>query len=246
MKTWPASATPARPRGVHSNGWDPVEESTQIDIENFVIRSTLWGFFDPSAARRLGYHYPAPGPSLEGVKYGPISEAQVTECIRSLDEAFPGGRSWEGLIGTGGLPGGGPASRIEDSRYLAAAAKWSACMKIRGFAAQQPLQLLSDPRWNTPTPTPEEIATATADVDCKIEISGVLVDTPTPDGHNRRQDWRKAKGTVVLGSEAPAPLDPAVEYLLVLEGQLECRVRARRRQKSHTYDVEGAVTKPPA
>ncbi len=87
---------------------------------------------------------------------------------------------------------------------------------------------------------------AALDVDCKIEISGVLVDTPTPDGHNRRQDWRKAKGTVVLGSEAPAPLDPAVEYLLVLEGQLECRVRARRRQKSHTYDVEGAVTKPPA
>ncbi len=152
-----------------------VEESTQIDIENFVIRSTLWGFFDPSAARRLGYHYPAPGPSLEGVKYGPISEAQVTECIRSLDEAFPGGRSWEGLIGTGGLPGGGPASRIEDSRYLAAAAKWSACMKIRGFAAQQPLQLLSDPRWNTPAPTPEEIATATADVDCKIETNLVGV-----------------------------------------------------------------------
>lgn len=84
------------------------------------------------------------------------------------------------------------------------------------------------------------------DVDCKIEISGVWVDTPTPDGHNRRPDWRKAKGTVVLGAQAAAPLDPAVEYLLVLDGQLECRVRARRRQKSHTYDIAGDVTKPPA
>ena len=84
------------------------------------------------------------------------------------------------------------------------------------------------------------------DVDCKIELSGVLIDAPTPDGRNRRPEWRKAKGTLVLGAQAPAPLDPSIEYLLVLDGQLECSVRARRRQKSHTYDVEGAVTKPPA
>ena len=87
---------------------------------------------------------------------------------------------------------------------------------------------------------------AAIEADCKIELSGVLVDTPTPDGHNRRPDWRKAKGTVVLSAQVPAPLDPRVEYLLVLDGPVECRIRARRRQKSHTYDVEGAVTKPPA
>lgn len=86
---------------------------------------------------------------------------------------------------------------------------------------------------------------AAIEVDCKIELSGVWVDTPTPDGRNRRPEWRRAKGTVVLGAQAPGPLDPGTEYLLALDGQVECRVRARRRQKSHTYDVEGAVTKPP-
>ena len=87
---------------------------------------------------------------------------------------------------------------------------------------------------------------AALEVDCKIELSGVWIDASTPDGRNRRPEWRKAKGTVVLSPQAPGPLDPGGEYMLVLEGQLECRVRARRRQKSHTYDVEGAVTKPPA
>ena len=83
------------------------------------------------------------------------------------------------------------------------------------------------------------------EVDCRIELAGVWIDTPTPDGHNRRPEWRTAKGTLVLGARAPAPLDPAIEYLLVLEGQVECRVHVRRRQKSHTYDLAGAVTKPP-
>jgi hypothetical protein len=83
------------------------------------------------------------------------------------------------------------------------------------------------------------------DVDCKIELAGLLIDDPTPDGRNRRPEWRTVKGTLVLGAQAPGPLDPAVDYLLVLDGQVECRVRARRRQKSHTYDVAGAVTKPP-
>jgi hypothetical protein len=86
---------------------------------------------------------------------------------------------------------------------------------------------------------------AAIDVDCKIELSGVWIDAATPDGRNRRPDWRKAKGTVALSAEAPAPLDPASEYLLVVGGQVECRVRARRGQKPHTYFVEGAVTKPP-
>jgi len=87
---------------------------------------------------------------------------------------------------------------------------------------------------------------AAIDVDCKIELSGVLVDEPTPDGRNRRPDWRTAKGTLILGAQAPAPLDPGIEYLLVLDGQVECRVHVRRRQKSHTYDLAGTVTKPPA
>ena len=86
---------------------------------------------------------------------------------------------------------------------------------------------------------------AAIDVDGKLELSGVWVDTPTPDGRNRRPDWRKAKGTVVLGSDAPGPLDSGAEYLLALDGQVECRVRVRRGQKPRTYDVEGVVTKPP-
>ena len=84
------------------------------------------------------------------------------------------------------------------------------------------------------------------EVDCKIDLSGVLVDEPTPDGRNRRPDWRTAKGTLVLGAQVPAPLDPGIDYLLVLDGQVECSVRVRRGQKPHTYDLAGTVTKPPA
>ena len=87
---------------------------------------------------------------------------------------------------------------------------------------------------------------AAIDVDCKIELSGVLVDEPTPDGRNRRPDWRTAKGSLVLGAQAPGPLDQGIDYLLVLDDQVECSVRVRRGQKPHTYDLAGTVTKPPA
>ena len=83
-------------------------------------------------------------------------------------------------------------------------------------------------------------------VDYKIELSGVWKDADTDDGRNRLPDRRTAKGMLALNSQEHGPLDPSSEYLLVLDNQFECRVRAKPRKKPLTYDVEGAVTKAPA
>ena len=133
----------------------------------------MWGYFDVDAARRRGYHYAKPEPDLEGNKIGPISDSQAGDCFQQSQTAMPLGNGWDRLVGV--APFRDTPSPASDSRFFAAVGTWSNCMKVKGFSTSDPVQLLSDPRWNTPAPTPEEIATATADVDCKIETNLVGV-----------------------------------------------------------------------
>ncbi|GAA4597918.1 hypothetical protein BJY16_002525 [Actinoplanes octamycinicus] len=62
------------------------------------------------------------------------------------------------------------AKGMADSRTVRAHARWSACMRARGYDYADPFASNDDPRFATPAPTRVEIAVATADVACKTGI----------------------------------------------------------------------------
>ncbi|MGW2255431.1 hypothetical protein ACWCXH_35430 [Kitasatospora sp. NPDC001660] len=79
------------------------------------------------------------------------------------------------------LPDGGPVVPQTDPRLVAAFAKWSDCMKAKGYNYPDPVAAVSDKKWHSiegrpekvPTASPEEIAVATADVQCKLDNNTV-------------------------------------------------------------------------
>ncbi|MFE2041972.1 hypothetical protein ACFXAZ_13775 [Streptomyces sp. NPDC059477] len=64
----------------------------------------------------------------------------------------------------------------QDSRTRAVFAKWSTCMKGKGFDYADPLKAGDDEQWaGTPQPTRQEIQVATADQECRAEHNVVGV-----------------------------------------------------------------------
>ncbi|MFB7556253.1 hypothetical protein [Streptomyces brevispora] len=64
----------------------------------------------------------------------------------------------------------------QDDRTKAAFAKWSQCMKIRGFTYQDPLAAGGDPEWRKAAePTAHELKVATADAACRHKSNVVGV-----------------------------------------------------------------------
>ncbi|MFD7427778.1 hypothetical protein [Streptomyces sp. NPDC059814] len=64
----------------------------------------------------------------------------------------------------------------QDKRTKAVFAKWSRCMKIRGFTYEDPLAAGGDPQWRKAAePTPHELKVATADAACRHENNVVGV-----------------------------------------------------------------------
>ncbi|GAA2037920.1 hypothetical protein GCM10009839_44190 [Catenulispora yoronensis] len=63
-----------------------------------------------------------------------------------------------------------------DQRVLAVFAKWSDCMKQRGYTYVSPVAALEDPKWKTGgSADPAEIATAQADLACKRQYNVIDV-----------------------------------------------------------------------
>ncbi|MCJ0868336.1 hypothetical protein [Streptomyces sp. AP-93] len=59
----------------------------------------------------------------------------------------------------------------QDPRVTSVFAKWSECMKGKGFDYKDPMQANDDPMFSGSAITPEEIATASADVACKADTN---------------------------------------------------------------------------
>lgn len=169
-------------------------------------RSVLYGFFDPAAPRSEGYD--AVGVSDSGALPA-ISDA-VQAVLNGVDATNRpvtayGGKAVpdHGCLGrgraevgdppmpadSGQLPDGGPKVLATDPRIADANARWSDCMKSRGFSYASPWAAYFDPKWRSvrapkqvpPTHTPAEIATAAADLDCKLStnLMGVAVAVET-------------------------------------------------------------------
>ncbi|MFC1421253.1 hypothetical protein [Streptacidiphilus cavernicola] len=185
--------------------WDDAFSDTPQQLKE---RSVVYGFFDPSASPGKGYD--AVGVEAAGAE-PVLSDAQYT-VLDGVDRATNkpvaayDGKSVpaHGCLGkgraeigaapmpadSGPLPDGGPTVPADDPRMVDVNAKWSACMKSRGFDYASPWAAYLDPKWrtrpkgSTTAPqlhTPLEVATAAADLACKqsTNLIGVAVAVET-------------------------------------------------------------------
>ncbi len=148
-------------------------------IRDRVVRSDLWAYFDTTNANHHGYKRPpgelgvlmAASPDGQETKFRD-REAEILECIDRVRQDAPGEFDAIRLADSGSLPERGPTIPLNDSRYVEAVAKWSTCMKERGFNYSDPVAAIGDEQWSdTETADSQEIATATADIDCKISTN---------------------------------------------------------------------------
>ncbi|MGW4894307.1 hypothetical protein ACWEQL_18845 [Kitasatospora sp. NPDC004240] len=168
-----------------------------------LTHSPLYGYFDTAGRQAKGYDNLAASPdqTAPGTRNTPPSADEQTALTGSRPvEGQPAGKVNGRDVPEGGclkvgrdkvgetpvideaaLPEGGPKVPVNDPRVVEAHAKWSACMKGKGFGYQDPVQANLDARWRqpseVPTASPEQVAAATADVDCKLagNTVGVIV-----------------------------------------------------------------------
>ncbi|MFM9446392.1 hypothetical protein [Streptomyces acidiscabies] len=157
-----------------SLGADPTRYFTIIDAE----AARLHGYgdpaggsakekdragYEPSAAERAVYNGTAKG--VTDTTGRPLRKGG---CSAEVDaEMEKGGVRGVNALAVGNEFYGLYAKVQQDSRVSGAFAKWSACMKEKGFSYQNPHDAANDPEWETGAGTRTAIATAVADVACK-------------------------------------------------------------------------------
>jgi hypothetical protein len=90
-----------------------------------------------------------------------------------------------------------------DSRVRASFARWSACMRGKGYRYRDPFAAFNDPRWGGPQISTGEITTAIADVTCKTKenVAGVMLAVET--AYQRRMtDEHAARLTAIKAALA--------------------------------------------
>ncbi|WP_329385930.1 hypothetical protein OG625_26465 [Streptomyces sp. NBC_01351] len=187
-----------------------------------LTRSMLYGYFDVEKAKTHGYDRGSgmadQGAAGNGAGGTPPTAAEeiamsgndptTQQPVPTLDgkPVPPGGCGQKGrdtlkadqlIISDAALPDGGPKIPAGDPRIVEAYAKWSECMKGKGFEYKDPIAAVTDPKWaasaqagSTGPAGPDEIATATADVECKIANNtvGVVVAVQTAYGKKYVED----------------------------------------------------------
>ncbi|MFJ8040307.1 hypothetical protein ACIRBX_07320 [Kitasatospora sp. NPDC096147] len=180
-------------RGYGLTGRPTVLVGLEDMVAGRLTRSLVYGYFDVANAGSKGYAAvrnatpPPPGAPLDEATADRNhialtgADPRTGQPVTTLDgKPVPAGgcqqKSREALGGatpnpdTGDLPEGGPKVPAGDPRLVDAFAKWSACMKEKGFEYKDPGAAIGDPAWQQQTaqPSPQEIATASADIACKL------------------------------------------------------------------------------
>ncbi|MCL2483022.1 MAG: hypothetical protein FWF43_06340 [Propionibacteriaceae bacterium] len=139
----------------------------------------LWGFFNPDTVAQYGYARSPGNTTLVGS--GGVSQAYpsgdpvATSCRDKANSVAPGGQSM-GPIVVEELPDQGPPVPTNDSRYVAVAQTWSACMAKNGFNYATPQDAIAanyQPRTDAEKATAK--AVAVLDVQCKLDTNLVGV-----------------------------------------------------------------------
>lgn len=155
-----------------------------------VKRSELWGFFDPDSASQYGYRVAPTEPGgLNEKSPDGTSPDVMRQCTESARTAF-GGKDWSSYASPHRLPGGGPVEASKDSRWIAAAGRWSQCMKEAGYSYQFPTDAIGDSRWRSggeaASVSSAQIAAATADVRCKVSTNLVGVGVAVQSAYDKQ------------------------------------------------------------
>ncbi|MFC9817413.1 hypothetical protein ACFVJM_35785 [Streptomyces virginiae] len=152
--------------------WTPAPDLPQLD--GVSPMDSRYGIHDAQRAAKRGYH---PDEAVQkeysaAIAVGAVdqsgSDAKVLrKCAEQADKTAPQVQRSEVI------------SKAEASSFLAskkdpavldAFAKWSACMKAKGYSYTDPMNAREDVRFHDPSVVSElEIATATADVHCRNE-----------------------------------------------------------------------------
>jgi len=139
-------------------------------VDDRAIRGDLWGFFGDTAGT---YGYGRPDGAASGLEVAPppgVPDDVGNTCAQAGQDAL-GGHAWIDFAVPASLPEGGPSVPSSDSRWVAAVAGWSACMKDKGFSYDTPQAAIGDTAWRGAAVSAAQIATASADVACKVSTN---------------------------------------------------------------------------
>ncbi|MEX0169923.1 hypothetical protein [Streptomyces sp. LMG1-1-1.1] len=170
---WPDDAQ-AAPQGARSLGAD-AELSPEAEL-------ALYG---PGGRTGKAAARTAAAPTVNG------KAVPAAGCAGETDQALVGRTRTPGVLDTSEdaitkLERRSWDSMLTDPRTLAVFAKWSSCMKTKGFDYKDPWAANDDPRWAASAGrSPEAIATATADVTCRnaFAVSETM--------HTVESDWQQ-------------------------------------------------------
>jgi hypothetical protein len=172
------------PSAIPEAGTNSVMTPGQGEDYDFGLTSMSW-------AERYGYHHATSGPAGPAGSKPPkppamsVAEQQVVHrCIATVRREIGLGRSAPWILSEAIAFEASSGSRA-DPRVLQVFAKWSACMKAKGYDYATPLDAAEGipgngsqqgpGQWDTPGPTQAEIETADADVSCKAQTNLVVL-----------------------------------------------------------------------
>ncbi|NEB11466.1 hypothetical protein G3I32_21915 [Streptomyces coelicoflavus] len=102
----------------------------------------------------------------------------------------------------------------QDERTRAVFAKWSSCMKQKGFDYADPLEANGDEKWaKTPQPTRHEIQVATADQDCRARHNVVGIWFAVDYAYQERAVERNAEALADVKKDTESLLKAAADAL---------------------------------
>ncbi|SKA02251.1 hypothetical protein SAMN02745673_02195 [Marinactinospora thermotolerans DSM 45154] len=187
-----------------------------------------YGLVEPEVARRYGYHPPPPAPGQRAREEArrvraalPLGEQVaaygtdgrggcLAEARERLGADVPG---FDAGVLNGYIGDTFEASR-RDPRVVEVVGAWSACMRERGYAYEDPLDVLSDPAWaETEEASSREVAVAGADVLCKAETDLVAVWNAVEDEIQREVIDANPGDFALFGRVRDAELDAAREVI---------------------------------
>ncbi|MER6016343.1 hypothetical protein [Streptomyces bluensis] len=150
--------------------WTPAPDLPEMGGKT--LTDWRYGVHDASAVARHGYD-PAPADLAaydEAMEVGAVDESgadqgQVKNCVIQVDGTVPSATP-PALVEQ--IKGESYEQSQKDSAVVSVFAKWSTCMKDKGYSYAEPLDASDDERFTDPyNATQEEIATAKADVACR-------------------------------------------------------------------------------
>lgn len=150
--------------------WKPAPDLPPLGGET--LTDWRYGIHDTELASKRGYKPAAEEQAAydRAMSEGAVDESGADEtvlraCVSEADGQVP-------LVAEDSVAqevrSGSYEQSMKDPRVVAAFAKWSSCMKEKGFSYDEPLDASDDTRFSDPASvTKLEIATATADIACR-------------------------------------------------------------------------------